>query len=89
MNAKKVAAQFTVFTWIKECTTGRQTSDVEAWRFARENWRRFLACSTEGLGRLLIQLSGGRRVDRQANASGTGGLRRGMQPPVLATNAVG
>jgi hypothetical protein len=63
MIAKKVAAQFAAYVWLKECAAGEQTSDVEAMRFARENGPKFLACATEGLGRLLLQIArrGGKR----------------------------
>lgn len=59
MEARKVAAQFAAYVWF-EATQRAERSEEEKIRFARENWRLFVAVAPEGLGRLLLKIAGGR-----------------------------
>jgi hypothetical protein len=86
MNAKNVAAQFAAYTWLKECTTRGGSDHAEALRFARVNWRAFQSSTTEGLGRLLIQIAGTRQAKELSNAERR---PRGQSRRKLALGAAG
>jgi hypothetical protein len=57
MQATTLSAKFAAYTWFTECARGGNASPAEARRFARENWRLFLACADQGWGRLLARLA--------------------------------
>jgi hypothetical protein len=59
MNPWKVAAEFAAYVWF-EATQRAERSEEEKACFARKNWRPFEAVAPEGLGRLLLKISGGR-----------------------------
>ena len=64
MKARKVAAQYAAYNWYQENRTGRH-SPGEAHRFARENWTAFLAVADEGWGRLLLDITSQRAIQRR------------------------
>jgi hypothetical protein len=72
MNATILSAKFAAYIWFTECARGSNNSPREAHRFARENWRLFLACADQGWGRLLARLARtgkGHRARREMAAS--------------------
>ena len=68
MNPCEVSARFAAYVWCTGRQTARPTAEGEAVRFARANWRAFLGCAHEGLGRLLIRIASGRRSRRRGRA---------------------
>jgi hypothetical protein len=64
MKARKVAAQFAAYTWYQETRTGQQLPG-EAMRFAEENWTAFLSVADEGWGRLLLDITSQRAIQRR------------------------
>lgn len=66
MKPLEVAARFAAFTWY----TGHgqapsPTLQAEASRFAKENWRAFLAVAHEGWGRLLLRIAKARPLPQR------------------------
>jgi len=57
MDAITVSAKFAAYNWFTEISCGKHNSQIEAKRFADDNWKYFLAHADQGLGRLLIKLS--------------------------------
>lgn len=74
MDARKIAAQFAAYTWYEQAHTGL-IPEREKNRFAQENWHAFLPVAPEGLGRLLLRISRGRR---------SGVARRTVSPAAVA-----
>jgi hypothetical protein len=64
MNATQVAAQFAAYTWFMNRRRATASAEKKAVQFARRNWRTFLPCAHEGLGRLLLRIAGKRTTSR-------------------------
>ena len=69
MNPCEVSARFAAYVWCTGRQTARPTAEGEAVRFARANWRAFLGCAHEGLGKLPIRIASGRQGRRNKLAS--------------------
>ncbi len=70
MSARKVSAQFAAYTYFT--SRNGEAATAEALRFARRNWRAFLGCAPEGLGRLLLRIAEGRGKRRPVAVAGAG-----------------
>lgn len=83
MTSLEAAARFAAFTWYTECRRDPSNAiQVEANRFASENWQSFIPVANDGWGRLLLRLGktgkeGGQRppeasrsIKRQLAAAG-------------------
>jgi hypothetical protein len=57
MSARTTSAQFAAFVWFTAHAHNTGTTQADAMRFARKNWRTFLPLAHEGLGRLLLRLA--------------------------------
>jgi hypothetical protein len=57
MNPITISAQFAAFVWFTECEENAGKTTVEAMRYARENWEKFLPLAHPGLGRLLLAIA--------------------------------
>ena len=60
MESRQVSAMFAAYVWFSEWSEETPVVRKEALAFARENWRAFLPCAPEGLGRLLLRIAEGR-----------------------------
>jgi len=60
MDPITISAQLAAFVWFtrgKTASRRAKARNVEAMRFARENWRAFLPLAHPGLGRLLLKIA--------------------------------
>jgi hypothetical protein len=79
MDPRKVSAEFAAYVWFSQWSDESAPAEEEAVRLARANWRAFLPCAHEGLGRLLIRIAGGgAKAGRPARPRG----RRGQTAAV-------
>lgn len=77
MKPLEAAARFAAFTWYTECRqVPGATLQVEARRFATENWAEFLPVADEGWGRLLLRVAKARPTPRRQREAAARFARR-------------
>ena len=57
MHPLVVAARFAAYVWFTKHPEHDGKTRKEGLQFARANWRRFLPCAHEGIGRLIVRVA--------------------------------